>query len=731
MPNIPHFPSILSSFKQYESLLATFKQIRNNVRMRLPRRLHSGYLLLEVFVAMSIFLVVGTLIIFSASYLFRRQQVAILQSRAGLLAQESIEVAYNLALNDWSIIDNLDNQAPLHPVVNGGVWTLQPGSDTINDFIRTITIRRVERDSNGQIVVPPGSPGTGIPDDNTRLLTVTVQWTPPAATVPRVETATHFLLKPEAVTTVIPPANGSPSASCQPRVDEDLVALYTFEEGSGTTVQDRSGVGTPLNLNISSASKVAWLPATKGLRILDPTVTISSNVGSGDNKASSMPKSTNEITIEAWYRPHYPTQTGENGGGRIIVLSDRSVGHSINYILGQELSTIIGRLRIRMASSNPDFSAAATWYPLSSTNTNAFNENQLSHFVFTREPNPDGGEGRLYLNGNLVGERYIPGDFNKWVNTFDLGIGNDLLEPWPAAGEYYLAAIYSRALDEWEVGKNFTAGPQNNCQLPTIQTITYTDPCASITDNVPNANFSGWNNGSIGTGTVAGRVSTSGTTTATICGSGQSGEYTATADHGEFFYVTSTQARMELTGKLELWSPPGHNLSSFPHPYSFAGVEARSLPLAEDTSMFRYSINGMGVLTLTYRNNPGQSFNHFFGSSPTVRPIPIWFKLVKYNNYFGHWYSEATNPIFPDDWVYHNPREINGFTGSNYAFGFYVSSEFNGKFARARFTNIDVKYGNAAFNLCGSGMCVPGGGGGGNPNEPPPGDPPGGGGGNE
>ena len=38
-----------------------------------------------------------------------------------------------------------------------------------------------------------------------------------------------------------------------------LLALYTFEEGSGTTVNDVSGVGSPLNLTISDPGQVNWL----------------------------------------------------------------------------------------------------------------------------------------------------------------------------------------------------------------------------------------------------------------------------------------------------------------------------------------------------------------------------------------------------------------------------------------------------------------------------------------
>ena len=45
-----------------------------------------------------------------------------------------------------------------------------------------------------------------------------------------------------------------------PRVTTDLQVRYNFNEGSGTTVTDTSGVGTPLNLTIAPTSAVSWLP---------------------------------------------------------------------------------------------------------------------------------------------------------------------------------------------------------------------------------------------------------------------------------------------------------------------------------------------------------------------------------------------------------------------------------------------------------------------------------------
>jgi hypothetical protein len=57
--------------------------------------------------------------------------------------------------------------------------------------------------------------------------------------------------------TVLPPAFAQ-----QQRVNDGLLTLYTFDEASGDTVYDVSGVGAPVDLNIEKASEVYWAPGT-------------------------------------------------------------------------------------------------------------------------------------------------------------------------------------------------------------------------------------------------------------------------------------------------------------------------------------------------------------------------------------------------------------------------------------------------------------------------------------
>ena len=44
------------------------------------------------------------------------------------------------------------------------------------------------------------------------------------------------------------------------RVDEGLIVLYEFDEGSGATVSDSSGVAQALDLSIADPAHVTWSP---------------------------------------------------------------------------------------------------------------------------------------------------------------------------------------------------------------------------------------------------------------------------------------------------------------------------------------------------------------------------------------------------------------------------------------------------------------------------------------
>jgi hypothetical protein len=85
--------------------------------------------------------------------------------------------------------------------------------------------------------------------------------------------------------------------------------------------------------------------------------------------------------------------------------------------------------------------------------------------VFTRDAS---GKARVYVNGQKRMERLISGNFSNWGQSFRLALGNDLAGNSPWLGEYHLVAIYSRALTDSDIQRNFFAGPSGDNPVTTM-----------------------------------------------------------------------------------------------------------------------------------------------------------------------------------------------------------------------------------------------------------------------
>ena len=130
------------------------------------------------------------------------------------------------------------------------------------------------------------------------------------------------------------------------RVTAGLQVLYNFTEGSGTTVHDISGVGSPLNLTIDEATSVRWLPSALAVDV--PTMIVSATPAT---KIINAVRASNAITIEAWITPANVTQSGP---ARIVSLSYDL--YNRDFTLGQglwgTLPTTVFDVRLRTTTTN-------------------------------------------------------------------------------------------------------------------------------------------------------------------------------------------------------------------------------------------------------------------------------------------------------------------------------------------------------------------------------------------
>jgi len=251
------------------------------------------------------------------------------------------------------------------------------------------------------------------------------------------------------------------------QVTDGLQVLYTFEEGSGTTVHDVSGAGTPLDLTIGDEANVSWIP-DGGLSLDASTIVASDDPAT---KIVAACQTSNELTIEAWVKP---TNTTQGGGSppRIVTLSANP--SAPNFSLHQDETDYLIRLRTTGTDQNG-----------MPTLTGGGATTDLSHVIFTRDA---GGGDRIYVNSiEVVNRSSISGDFSNWDDTMHFALGNEFEEDRTWLGEYHLIAIYNRALSQAEVNQNYEAGGGSVTLLPD-QSITATATYTVLPGDCPIVN---------------------------------------------------------------------------------------------------------------------------------------------------------------------------------------------------------------------------------------------------
>lgn len=221
------------------------------------------------------------------------------------------------------------------------------------------------------------------------------------------------------------------------RVTDGLLALYEFNDVSGSTVTDAQP--SPLNLTIANLGNVTW--GDGSLRVNTATKIVSAAA----NKLIDASQASDEFSIEMWLRTTSATQSGP---ARIFTISPDNAGAG-NVMVGHgaNLGTPSTGVTLRRMGT----------LDLEVSNT-IFSSNVLTHLVYTRTAS---GVTTLYKNGASVGAATITGTLDSWSDGFFLSLANEYNSPTtdrPWLGEFFLVAYYSKALSASEVLQNFNYG---------------------------------------------------------------------------------------------------------------------------------------------------------------------------------------------------------------------------------------------------------------------------------
>jgi hypothetical protein len=236
--------------------------------------------------------------------------------------------------------------------------------------------------------------------------------------------------------------------------NSNLVAAYSFNEGSGTTVNDLSGKG-----NIGTTASTTWVTTGKFGGALSFNGT-NSLVNITDSNSLDL---TNGMTLEAWVNPSNLT------GWKTFLTKENST-NNLAYSL----------------SANNNTSGAANQRPVSRirigtvtqtvTGTTKLALNTWAHVATTY----DGATLRLYVNSVQVSSLAVTGNMAATTNLLRIG-GS------PALGAQYFTGlidevrIYNRALTAAEIQADQNTPLQQDTIAPTV----------SMTSPIDNATSTG------------------------------------------------------------------------------------------------------------------------------------------------------------------------------------------------------------------------------------------------
>ncbi len=227
------------------------------------------------------------------------------------------------------------------------------------------------------------------------------------------------------------------------RADSGLILLYTFTEGEGETVYDRSGVGAEMNLVFHG--NVAWGGDCDCLEFNGGAVHRAQahklyNRLSGNHAA---------FTVELWLEPF---ERDQGGPARIFSYSQGHSARNFQFAHGSCTN----------CSGNADFHFRVRHQgdergdPFMDVHNQA--ELALTHSVITF----DNGTFRYYKNGAFVthdNNSARSGNLTNWDSSFALLLGNEVSGQRPWLGRLYMVAVYDRALSDDEVTHNYIFGP--------------------------------------------------------------------------------------------------------------------------------------------------------------------------------------------------------------------------------------------------------------------------------
>ncbi|MCP4490858.1 MAG: LamG domain-containing protein [Gammaproteobacteria bacterium] len=230
------------------------------------------------------------------------------------------------------------------------------------------------------------------------------------------------------------------------RHESNLVALWEFKTGEGTTVFDTSGIEPAIDLSLSG--DYIWLDGY-GLELTGGNAKAQGDTDTS-KKLRDFITSTGQYSIEAWIVPTNVSQPDAH----IIAYSAGTEAR--NFTLAQD--TYNYQLYNRTNQSNANGGDKDSFEPFSTEDAGEIVRTNLQHVVATF----DTIAGRsIYVDGKLVGVTdpvTVSTSIADWHDGYSVVFGNEVSGNRPWKGKMRMVAIHNRVLTEQQVVQNFDVG---------------------------------------------------------------------------------------------------------------------------------------------------------------------------------------------------------------------------------------------------------------------------------
>ncbi len=342
-----------------------------------------------------------------------------------------------------------------------------------------------------------------------------------------------------------------------------LVAAYSFDGGTGTTLADLSGNG-----NGGTISGAAWTTGHAGGALSFDGVNDIVNV------PDSSSLDVTQVTVEAWVRP-----TSLGGQWRTVALKEKT---------GQMAYALYAGTNAGGASGNVNVSGTSDVYV---QNPSILPTNAWTHLASTY----DGTRIRLYANGVQVASMAVTGRIVVTGRPLKIG-GNTVWDEW-FAGKIDDLRIYNRALTPAEINGDMATpvaggGTPADTQAPTTPgtpSVTSTSGTsisiawAASSDNVAVTSYGAYRNGA-SAGSPAG---TTYTYSALACGT----SYTLAVD--AFDAAGNRSAKSTVTASTSACPPPADTTApTVPGSFAVSGTTAGSISVSWTASNDATGVTG-------------------------------------------------------------------------------------------------------------------------------------------